>query len=130
MRIFIIKDDVRIQIKENEKAFDLLYHNIYGLGRVFLQKIFSKYGLKLTIKSENIPIEIFNSISIDIGNFRVVGRALKNYNFQNILKYQKVQNYRGLRHMTGFPCRGQRTRSNAVNAKKMKSIVQSYKTLV
>jgi len=42
----------------------------------------------------------------------------KNKTVNNIIKYKKIKNYRGIRHMLRLPVRGQRTHTNANTIKK------------
>jgi small subunit ribosomal protein S13 len=51
-------------------------------------------------------------------NYLIEGR-LRHSMKADIERFVKIRSYRGTRHQSGLPCRGQRTRSNAKNSRVM-----------
>jgi small subunit ribosomal protein S13 len=89
----------------NTSSFLLLKKKIgvnYRLKKLFIKEIQLKKSKKLllTIKTEKkLKMEIKESI--------------------NYLK--KLKSFKGIRHKLGYPCRGQRTHTNARTAKKLRN---------
>ena len=79
----------------------------YGVNFARARKILALNGLNLSTKKQ-IKLEQ----SAHFYNLE------KNKALNNITKYKKIKNYRGIRHMLRLPVRGQRTHTNANTIKK------------
>ena len=97
----------------NEKRVVVSLTYIYGIGRSSAEKICEKAGVDENIRikdlSEDQSIAIRNIIE---NQYKVEGELRTEVGF-NIKRLMDINCYRGRRHKTGLPVRGQRTRTNA-----------------
>lgn len=97
----------------NEKRIVVSLTYIYGIGRSSAEKICEKAGVDENIRvkdlSEDQSISIRNIIE---NQYKVEGELRTDVGF-NIKRLMDINCYRGRRHKSGLPVRGQRTRTNA-----------------
>jgi small subunit ribosomal protein S13 len=97
----------------NEKRIVVSLTYIYGIGRSSAEKICEKAGVDENIRvkdlSEDQSISIRNIIE---NQYKVEGDLRTDVGF-NIKRLMDINCYRGRRHKSGLPVRGQRTRTNA-----------------
>jgi len=97
----------------NEKRIVVSLTYIYGIGRSSAEKICEKAGVDENIRvkdlSEDQSISIRNVIE---NQYKVEGELRTDVGF-NIKRLMDINCYRGRRHKSGLPVRGQRTRTNA-----------------
>jgi small subunit ribosomal protein S13 len=82
--------------------------NSYGINFARAKKICATYGFSYIAPKglyEKLPFTYFFNLE-------------NNKSSANILKYKKIKNYRGIRHILKLPVRGQRTHTNANTIKK------------
>ena len=79
-------------------------------------KILRELGISLNTKVNELAQDKTNKLSNNLIKFKMSLIDVST----NINRLIKVGSYRGNRHKLGYPTRGQRTRSNAKNAKKLK----------
>ena len=86
---------------------------IYGIGHSSAEKICEKAGVDQNIRvkdlSEDQSIAIRNIIE---NQYKVEGELRSEVGF-NIKRLMDINCYRGRRHKSGLPVRGQRTHTNA-----------------
>lgn len=86
---------------------------IYGIGRATSNRILEKAGIDVNKKSADLDDrEVTRLRAIIEGEYTVEG-DLRKENQLNIKRLVEIGCYRGVRHRTGLPVRGQKTKSNA-----------------
>ena len=100
---------------------------IYGIGRSNARKILKEAGIDINKKVEEWTDEEQTKIRTIIGdNFKVEG-ALRSEYQTSIKRLMDIGCYRGIRHRSGLPLRGQRTKNNARTRKGKKKTVANKK---
>ena len=110
--------------KQKRGAIALTY--IFGIGRSRAKKI-----LELANVSENKKVSEWNDddtakIREAVGNFKIEGE-LRSENQINIKRLMDIGSYRGIRHRSGLPLRGQRTKNNSRTRKGKRITVANKK---
>ncbi len=86
---------------------------IFGIGRSMANRILEKTGVSPDIRVKDLSESDVALLRAEIEkNLRVEG-ALRTEISMNIKRLIEIQCYRGLRHRSGLPVRGQRTHTNA-----------------
>ncbi|MCA1927551.1 MAG: 30S ribosomal protein S13 [Calditerrivibrio sp.] len=97
----------------NNKKIEIGLTYIYGIGRNIANKIIDDIGLDRNKKVADLTEQEISSIRKYIDeNLKVEGDLRKDISL-NIKRLIEINCYRGVRHKTGLPVRGQKTRSNA-----------------
>jgi len=100
---------------------------IFGIGRSSAQKILAAAGVDRNIKVQEWNDDQVNKIRTQINDkFKVEG-ALRSEVQLHIKRLMDIGTYRGTRHRSGLPLRGQRTRTNARTRKGKKKTVANKK---
>ena len=99
---------------------------IYGIGRSLSQKILTKSNVDWNIKVSEWNDEQLNAIRSAINEIKVEG-TLRSEVQLNIKRLMDIGCYRGVRHRTGLPLRGQRTKNNSRTRKGKKKTVANKK---
>lgn len=89
--------------------------NIHGVNLFTIKKIELLNGFSKNVKLSLISLNEVYSLKYQLVFFYDLE---KNKIFKNILRYKKIRNYRGMRHILRLPVRGQRTHTNAKTIKK------------
>ena len=111
--------------KQKRGEIGLTY--IYGIGRSTAQKILSKAEVDWNKKVQDWTDDEQNRIRTIINeNFKVEG-ALRSETQMNIKRLMDIGCYRGIRHRSGLPVRGQSTKNNARTRKGRKKTVANKK---
>lgn len=97
----------------NEKRIDVSLTRIYGVGPHFAKQILQKAEIEPHIRANKLTEDEVSRIANIIENEYIVEGQLRRQLQQNIARLREIRCYRGLRHIRGLPCRGQRTRTNA-----------------
>ncbi len=86
---------------------------IFGIGRPSAQKILAEAGVDKNMKVQDWTDEQLNAIRTEIlTNFKIEGE-LRSEIQTNIKRLMDIGCYRGIRHRSGLPVRGQSTKNNA-----------------
>lgn len=86
---------------------------IFGIGRALSQKILDEVKVSRNIRVKDLTDEDIVKIRTVLErDFRVEG-DLRRDTTMNIKRLTEIGCYRGLRHRSGLPLRGQRTKTNA-----------------
>lgn len=97
----------------NEKRVEIALCYIYGIGRTLSNKILTACDINPDIRAKDLSDEEVTKIrDIIEENYRVEG-DLRREVAMNIKRLTEIGCYRGRRHRTGLPVRGQRTKTNA-----------------
>jgi small subunit ribosomal protein S13 len=100
---------------------------IYGIARSNAQKILSEAGVDWNKKVQDWTDEETTRIrNIITEKYKVEG-ALRSEVQLNIKRLMDIGSYRGIRHRSGLPVRGQKTKNNARTRKGRKKTVANKK---
>ena len=99
---------------------------IYGIGRTTAQKILTDAEISFDKKVEEWNDDDLNKIRTAINELKVEG-ALRSEVQLNIKRLVDINCYRGQRHRSGLPVRGQRTRTNCHTRKGKRKTVANKK---
>lgn len=109
------------EIPENKSVFSGI-RKIYGIGAYYANIICKKSGFSLNLKCRDLSkkqintlIQVIESLELDLSS------DLKRKKSIFLNKLISIKSFRGLRRIQGLPVRGQRTRSNARSAKKLRT---------
>jgi len=106
-------------IMSQRKHIYIALQDIYGIGKKRAINICEKTNIQ---KSSKV-IDIENAKILDIQNavnsYKIEGELRREVSM-NIKRLVDIKSYRGKRHRSGLPCRGQRTKTNAKTRKKNK----------
>ena len=91
----------------------------YGIGAKTLTKFKNYIGFNPRIRSLSFN-KLQQSQFIKVTKSLVLNKSLKGFNKNSIEFIQTLRTYKGIRHKHKYPCRGQRTHTNAKTAKKFK----------
>ena len=100
---------------------------IFGIGRSSAQKILSEAGVGFDKKVNEWNDDELTKIRTIINDqFKVEG-ALRSETQLNIKRLMDIGCYRGVRHRSGLPVRGQRTKNNCRTRKGKRKTVANKK---
>ena len=103
---------------------------IYGIARSTSRKILNEAGVDLNKKVQDWNDEETTKIrNIITDKYKVEG-ALRSEVQLNIKRLMDIGCYRGVRHRSGLPLRGQRTKNNARTRKGKKKTIANKKKAV
>jgi len=100
---------------------------IYGLGPVKAAEVIEKLGLDPNIRASNLTEDQIAQINSLLQTQYVVEGDLRREVQGNIKRLISIQAYRGIRHRSGLPVRGQRTSTNARTRKGKKRTIAGKK---
>tara|TARA_B100001142_G_scaffold121095_1_gene123009 strand:+ start:3158 stop:3526 length:369 start_codon:yes stop_codon:yes gene_type:complete len=100
---------------------------IYGIGVSFAESILDEAKVSYDIKVQDWTDEQANAIRDIIGEKYIVEGELRAETKMNIKRLMDIGCYRGIRHRTGLPLRGQRTKNNARTRKGKRKTVANKK---
>lgn len=86
---------------------------IFGIGRFTSNQILSEAGIDLNTQAKDLTDQEVAAIRDLIENKYTVEGELRKDVQSNIRRLVEIGCYRGIRHRTGLPTRGQKTKSNA-----------------
>jgi len=103
---------------------------VYGIGRSRAQKILTECGIDWNKKVNEWSDAEQNAIRKVINEgFKVEG-ALRSEVQLNIKRLTDINTFRGIRHRSGLPVRGQRTKTNARTRKGKRKTIANKKMAV
>ena len=97
----------------SEKQVQVALTYIYGIGPKFARDILAAAKIKPTTRVKDLTEAEEQKLRDVIGREYVTEGDLQRLVTNNIKRLKDVNAYRGLRHKSGLPTRGQRTRTNA-----------------
>ena len=101
-----------VDLPRNERL-EISLTRIYGIGRTLSLKILKDAGVDPNKKTRDLTDEDGVKLRTVIDrDFKVEGDLRREISM-NIKRLQDIGSYRGLRHRTRLPVRGQRTSTNA-----------------
>lgn len=97
----------------NEKQVHVALTYVYGIGPKFAQEIITKAKVEPTVRVKDLTDDEVSRISEVIAADYTVEGELQRIVTGNIKRLKDINAYRGLRHKSNLPSRGQRTKTNA-----------------
>ena len=97
--------------REKRIVIGLTY--IYGIGKSTAEQILAKLEIDENIKVQDLTIEQEKKLREIILDDYVVEGDLRTQKAMDIKRLMEINCYRGIRHKSGLPVRGQRTHTNA-----------------
>ncbi|XP_065848245.1 small ribosomal subunit protein uS13c [Euphorbia lathyris] len=94
----------------NNKRIEYSLQYIHGVGRSRSRQILSDLSMENKVTKELSEEELI-ILRDEVSKYMVEG-DLRRFNALNIRRLKEIQCYRGVRHIQGLPCRGQRTKNN------------------
>ena len=110
--------------KDKRGAIALTY--IYGIGKSLAMTILENAKVDYNKKVSDWDDKDIASIREVVGNLTIEGE-LRSETKLNIKRLMDIGSYRGIRHRTGLPLRGQRTKNNSRTRKGKRKTVANKK---
>mgnify|MGYP001297651945 FL=1 len=110
--------------KDKRGAIALTY--IYGIGKSLAMTILGDAKVDYNKKVSEWDDKDIASIREVVGNLTIEGE-LRSETQLNIKRLMDIGSYRGIRHRTGLPLRGQRTKNNSRTRKGKRKTVANKK---
>ncbi len=110
--------------KDKRGAIALTY--IYGIGRSLALTILEEAKVDLNKKVSDWDDKEIASIRDVVGKLQIEGE-LRSETQLNIKRLMDIGSFRGIRHRTGLPLRGQRTKNNSRTRKGKRKTVANKK---
>jgi small subunit ribosomal protein S13 len=117
---------VGVDLPKNKRGIVGLTY-IYGIGRSSAKKILAKAGIDEEVKVKDWNDEQLSKIRSVINEHFKVDGELRSSVQLNIKRLMDIGCYRGVRHRSGLPVRGQRTKNNARTRKGRKKTIANIK---
>ncbi len=103
---------------------------IYGVGRSLSHEITRKLGLNPDMPAGQLSQEDIAKLNATLQSEYIVEGDLRRTIQGNIKRLISISCYRGIRHRSGLPLRGQRTRTNARTRKGKKRTIANKKKAI
>ncbi len=97
----------------NDKRVEIALTYIYGVGRTLSNEILVKCEIDPDTRMKDLSDDEIAKIRDILENHYTVEGDLRRNVALNIKRLQEIGTYRGRRHRSGLPVRGQRTKTNA-----------------
>jgi small subunit ribosomal protein S13 len=110
-----------------KERLEIALTRIFGIGRTASLKIIEETGLDPNKKAADLTDEEGVKLRAVIDKDYVVEGDLRREISMNIKRLQDIGSYRGLRHRSRLPVRGQRTSTNARTRKGPKKAIGGMK---
>ena len=115
-----------VDIPPNKRIeFGLRY--IFGIGPTNALEVLAEANIELGIKAKDLTEEEVGRLVAAIEKNHQVEGELRRGIQSNIARLKDISCYRGMRHRSGLPLRGQRTRTNARTRKGPRKTVAGKK---
>jgi small subunit ribosomal protein S13 len=120
---------VGVDLPKNKRGIIGLTY-IYGIGKSSAKNILSQAGISEEVKVKDWNDEELSKIRGFINEQLKVEGELRSMVQLNIKRLMDIGCYRGVRHRSGLPLRGQRTKNNARTRKGKKKTIANKKKAV
>ncbi|MEW6054503.1 MAG: 30S ribosomal protein S13 [Nitrospirota bacterium] len=115
-----------VDLPKNERI-EIGLTRIFGIGRSLSQKILDETKINLNTRVKDLTNEEIVKIrSVLERDYRVEGDLRRDI-AMNVKRLTDIGSYRGMRHRSGLPLRGQRTKTNARTRKGPRKAVMGKK---
>ena len=115
-----------IDLPKNKRGVIALTY-IYGIGSSFAADVLDQAKVSHDIKVMDWTDDQANKIRSIISDSYVVEGELRAETQTNIKRLMDIGSFRGIRHRTGLPLRGQRTKNNSRTRKGKRKTVANKK---
>ena len=115
-----------IDLPKNKRGVIALTY-IYGIGSSFAADVLDQAKVSHDIKVMDWSDEQANKIRSIVSDNYIVEGELRAETQTNIKRLMDIGSYRGIRHRTGLPLRGQRTKNNSRTRKGKRKTVANKK---
>lgn len=95
-----------------EKQVHISLTYVYGIGPKKSQEILSATNIDPTVRVKDLTEAELDAIRSEIDKSHTVEGDLQRVVTGNIKRLKDINSYRGIRHKSNLPVRGQRTRTN------------------
>ncbi len=116
-----------INIPDNKRVVVALTY-INGIGNTSAKKILDKADVSVDTRVKDLNDSELTKLREIIEDSYEVEADLAQRRRMNISRLREINSYRGLRHKSGLPVRGQRTRTNARTKRGRRMAVGGAKT--
>ena len=110
--------------KQKRGVIALTY--IFGIGKSMASKILNKAKVSVDKKVSEWSDDEIGKIRDVVGTIKIEGELRSEVQL-NIKRLMDIGSYRGIRHRTGLPLRGQRTKNNSRTRKGKRKTVANKK---
>ena len=110
--------------KQKRGVIALTY--IFGIGKSRAQKILAEAGVDENLKVTEWDDDQIGRIRDAVGSYKIEGE-LRSEVSMSIKRLMDIGCYRGIRHRSGLPLRGQRTKNNSRTRKGKRKTVANEK---
>lgn len=117
---------IGIDIPDN-KRLEVSLTYIYGLGRMKSLEVINKLNLNKDMRAKELTQDDIARINHLLQSEYTVEGDLRRQVQNNIKRLISIHSYRGLRHRSNLPVRGQRTRTNSRTRKGKRKTVAGKK---
>ena len=117
---------VGVDLPKNKRGIIGLTY-IYGIGRSSAKNILVQAGISEDVKVKDWDDDQLSKIRTIINDQLKVEGELRSSVQLNIKRLMDIGCYRGIRHRSGLPVRGQRTKNNARTRKGKKKTIANKK---
>ncbi|MFD2551785.1 30S ribosomal protein S13 [Bizionia sediminis] len=114
-----------VDIPKNKRGVISLTY-IYGIGRSRAKEILAAAKVEESTKVQDWTDDEIGNIREAVGSYTIEGE-LRSETQLNIKRLMDIGCYRGIRHRTGLPLRGQRTKNNSRTRKGRRKTVANKK---
>ncbi len=114
-----------IDIPKNKRGVIALTY-IFGIGKSRAKEILANAKVDESIKVQDWTDDQIAAIREQVGSFTIEGELRSEVQI-NIKRLMDIGCYRGIRHRTGLPLRGQRTKNNSRTRKGKRKTVANKK---
>ena len=114
-----------VDIPKNKRGVISLTY-IYGIGRSRAKEILAEAKVDESTKVQDWTDDEIGNIREAVGTFTIEGE-LRSETQLNIKRLMDIGCYRGIRHRSGLPLRGQRTKNNSRTRKGRRKTVANKK---
>jgi small subunit ribosomal protein S13 len=120
---------VGVDLPKNKRGVIALTY-IYGIGKSTASKIMEEAKIDKNIKVKDWTDDQISTLRTILNEEYKVEGGLRSEVSMNIKRLMDIGCYRGIRHRSGMPVRGQSTRNNARTRKGRKKTVANKKKAV
>lgn len=117
-----------IDLPKNKRGLIGLTY-IYGIGQSTARDILTQAGVDINVKVDEWDDDQLNKIRAVIAEMKIEG-SLRSEVQTNIKRLMDIGCYRGIRHRSGLPLRGQKTKNNSRTRKGKRKTVANKKKAV
>ncbi len=115
-----------VDVPDN-KRIEVALRYVYGVGPTRAKETLEALGIDGNVRGKALTNEQIARIQSYVESNYIVEGQLRRQEAQNINRLKSIRCYRGMRHSSSLPVRGQRTRTNARTRKGPRKTVAGKK---